>query len=37
MDVMKKLQILADSAKYVVHTIVLGTPDTQKPLISQGF
>lgn len=37
MTVMDKLGILADAAKYVVHTIVLGTPDTQKPLISQGF
>lgn len=37
MTMERKLEILSDAAKYVVYTIVLGTPNTQKPLISQGF
>lgn len=37
MTIMEKLGILSDAAKYDVYTIVLGTPNIQKPLISQGF
>lgn len=37
MSIQEKLRILTDAAKYDVYTIVLGTPNIQKPLISQGF